>query len=153
MTVREHAMIRFAAQLLATLVTLSLLVACGSNEAPTGKWEGYSESAHWLLGVRLKVDPGNVIHATALSINVTDASLPERQTLSDKMHRMMPEQWETATRSKVDFRDNVIHKAGGFAPLFIYDPKRGTMTFTFYAGGKLTEHVKLQPVKKFMDED
>jgi len=146
-------MIRFAARLLVMAMTLALTTSCTSGDAPTGKWEGYSESAHWLLGVRLKVDAGNVIHATALSINVTDVSLPERQSLAEKMHTMMPEQWETATRSKVDFKDNVIRKAGGFAPLFIYDPKRRTMTFTYYAGGKLTEHISLQPVKKFMEED
>ena len=144
---------RITARLLAATLALVLLASCGETEAPTGKWEGYSESANWLLGVRLKVDPGNVIHATALSINVTDTSLPERQALAEKMQTMMPEQWKTATRSKVDFRDNVIHKVGGIAPLFIYDPKRRTMTFTFYARGKLTEHVKLKPVEKFMDED
>jgi hypothetical protein len=144
-------MIRFAARLLGMAMALMLVTSCSNNDAPTGKWEGYSESAHWLLGVRLKVDPGNVIHATALSIDVTDVSLPERQALSEKMHKMMPEQWAGATRSKIDFKDNVIHKAGGYAPLFIYDPKRGTMTFTFYAGGRLTEHIKLQPVKEFME--
>lgn len=146
-------MIRVAARLLVMSMTLVLLISCSSADAPTGKWEGYSESAHWLLGVRLQVDPGNVIHATALSIDVSDVSLPDRQALSEKMHRMMPEQWAGATRTKVDFKDNVIRKAGGFAPLFIYDPKRGTMTFTFYAGGKLTEHIKLQPVKKFIEAD
>ncbi len=56
---------------------------------------------------------------------------------------------ETA-KGKVDFKDNSLRRAGGVAPLFVFDPRHRTMSFSFYAGGKLTEHIKLYPVKKFM---
>lgn len=133
---------------------LSLLLAsCGASEAPLGRWEGVSESTNWLVAVRLQVDPGNVIHSTALSINVSDTALPERAMLSDKIRSMLPDEWERATSSKVDFVNNVIRRAGGFAPMFVYDPGKGTMTFNFYGGGKHAEHVKLHPVKNFMVTD
>lgn len=135
---------------LAATLFLLVLAACASNEAPQGRWEGVSESANWLVAVRLQVDPGNVIHASALSIRVTDVSLSERLSLAEKIRATMPGQWPQAVRSKVDFSNNVLKKAGGFAPLFVYDPKSRSMTFNFYADGKLSEHVKLHPVKNFM---
>ena len=130
---------------------LALVVAgCSSAEAPTGRWEGFSQSANWLVAVRLQVDKGNVIHATALSVQVVDTSLPERLNLTQKIKAMLPEEWKHAPVGKVDFKNNIMTRAGGFAPLFVFDPSRKTMTFNFYAGGKLTERIKLYPVKDFM---
>ncbi len=126
------------------------LTGCGAEEAPVGRWEGFSESADWIVAVRLQVDKGNVIHATALSIQVKDTTLPERLSLTNKIKRMLPLEWEHAVRGKVDFRNNILRRAGGVAPLFVFSPTDRTMTFNFYAGGKLTKHVRLHPVKNFM---
>lgn len=141
----NHRITRFAVSLL-----LLLLSACGASEAPQGRWEGFSESADWIVAVRLQVDKGNVIHATALSIQVKGTSLPERLSLTHKIKAMLPAAWADAPRGKVDFKDNVLRREHGVAPLFVFDPKHRTMNFSFYAGGKLTEHIKLYPVKKFM---
>lgn len=132
------------------LLCVWVLVACSNPEAPQGRWEGFSQSANWIVAVRLQVDKGNIIHATALSIEVTDTTLPERVNLARKIKRMLPEEWEHAPEGKVDFSNNVLRRKGGVAPLFIFDPRQKTMTFNFYAGGKLTEHIKLYPVKNFM---
>jgi len=125
------------------------LTGCGGNDAPQGRWEGFSQSADWLLAVRLQVDKGNVIRATALSLNVDGVSLPRRMELTREIRAALPDQWGSAPAGKIDFKDNVITKAGGFAPLFVYDPKTQTMTFQFYAGGRLTERVKLHLVRQF----
>ncbi len=128
------------------------LAGCGQSEAPHGRWEGYLDSPDWVIAARLQVDSGNVIHATALSVNVADASLPKRVELTRKIKATMPEEWETAPLGRVDFKNNTITKTGGFAPLFVYDPKSRDMTFYFYAGrGKLTEKVRLHPVKEFAE--
>ncbi len=134
----------------ATLASFTLS-ACGNTNAPPGRWEGYSQSANWAVAVRLQVDEGNTIHATALSVQVSGTSLPERLNLTQKLKVMLPEEWKSAPIGKVDFKNNIITRAGGYAPLFVFDPKRGTMIFNFYAGGKLTEHIKLYPVKEFME--
>lgn len=134
----------------AVAVAVLALTACGTEEAPVGRWEGYSESANWIVAVRLQVDKENVIHATALSIQVKDTTLPERLNLTNKIKRMLPLEWEHAVRGKVDFRNNILRRAGGVAPLFVFKPQDRSMTFNFYAGGKLTEHVRLHPVKNFM---
>jgi hypothetical protein len=130
--------------------TFLALTGCGAEEAPVGRGEGFSESADWIVAVRLQVDKGNVIHATALSIQVKDTTLPERLSLTNKIKRMLPREWEHAVRGKVDFRNNILRRAGGVAPLFVFKPADRTMTFNFYAGGKLTKHVRLHPVKNFM---
>ncbi len=130
-------------------LALALLAGCGNSQAPAGRWEGFSESAHWLLAVRLQVDPGNVIRSTALSVSVDDVSLPRRLALTDKIKAALVAQWPMATVGKVDYADDTITKAGGVAPLFVFDPKSRTMTFYFFAGGKLTERIKLYPVKAF----
>ena len=135
---------------LALGLTLSL-GSCGEGKAPQGRWEGFSESSEWLLAVRLEVDPGNVIHATALSVSVDGVSLPRRVELSRKIKRTLAEEWPQAVAGKVDYRDGVITKAGGVAPLFSYDPKTRNMTFHFYAGGRLTERIKLYPVQSFAE--
>lgn len=140
---------RFA-RIIAIAIAVLTLSACGKEEAPVGRWEGFSKSANWIVAVRLQVDKGNVIHATALSIQVKDTSLPERLSLANKVKRMLPLEWEHAVRGKVDFRDNILRRSGGVAPLFVYKPKDRSMIFNFYAGGKLTEHVRLHPVKNFM---
>lgn len=133
-----------------SLILALTLAGCGEGEAPHGRWEGYLDSADWLIGVRLQVEDGNVIHATALSVNVVGASLPKRVELGRKIKATLPEEWERAALGRVDFKDNTITKQGGIAPLFVYDPKSKGMTFYFYAGrGKLTEKVHLYPVKDF----
>ena len=132
-------------------LALTLLAGCGNTQAPAGRWEGFSESAHWLIAIRLQVDPGNVIHSTALSVSVDGISLARRMALTGKIKSALVEQWPRATIGKVDFKDATITKAGGYAPLFVFDPKSRTMTFYFYAGGKLTERIKLYPVKTFAD--
>ncbi len=137
---------------LAVIAALALLIAgCGNPNAPQGRWEGFSESANWLLAVRLQVDSGNVIHATALSVEVDGVSLPKRVELARRIKETLTEQWPDAVKGRVDYQNNTITKAGGYAPLFVYDPKSGAMTFHFYAHGKLTEKIKLFPVKKFLD--
>jgi hypothetical protein len=125
------------------------LTGCGEGEAPAGRWEGFSQSAKWLVAVRLQVDRGNVIHATALSVSVDGAALPKRIALTTRIKAALIEQWPMAVEGKIDFRNNTITKAGGYAPLFVYDPKVKTMTFNFYAGGRLTERIKLYPVRAF----
>ena len=139
-----------APRTLALLVMLALsLTGCGDSNAPAGRWEGFSQSANWLVAVRLQVDKGNVIHATALSVSVDGVSLPRRLELTGKIKTSLVAQWPMAVEGKIDFKDNTITKAGGYAPLFLYDPKSKAMTFNFYAGGRLTERIKLHPVKTF----
>lgn len=133
----------------ALLIALLVLTGCGDSNAPAGRWEGFSQSAKWLIAVRLQVDKGNVIHATALSVSVDGASLPRRMELTSKIKASLIAQWPMAVEGKIDFKDNTITKAGGYAPLFVHDPKSRQMTFNFYAGGRLTERVKLFPVKTF----
>jgi hypothetical protein len=136
--------------ILGLMTALALtLTGCGDASAPAGRWEGFSQSAKWLVAVRLQVDKGNVIHATALSVSVDGVSLPKRLELTNKIKASLVAQWPMAVEGKIDFKDNTITKAGGYAPLFLYDPKSHAMTFNFYAGGRLTEKIKLYPVKSF----
>lgn len=135
-----------------TLLALALalfLAGCGDAAAPQGRWEGFSQSPKWLVAVRLQIDKGNVIHATALSVNVQGAELPKRIELTVKIKERLIDQWPMAVEGEIDFKDNVITKAGGYAPLFVFDPKSHAMTFNFYAGGRLTEKIKLYPVRQF----
>jgi hypothetical protein len=134
---------------IAALVLALALTGCGPAEAPPGRWEGHSQSAKWLVAVRLQVDKGNIIHATALSVGVDGVSLPRRLELQTKIKATLIEQWPDAAEGKIDFKNNTITKAGGVAPLFVYDPKSNAMTFNFYAGGRLTERIKLYPIKAF----
>jgi hypothetical protein len=132
------------------ILTLTLALAgCGDTTAPAGRWEGFAQSAKWLIAVRLQVDKGNVIHATALSVSVDGVTLPRRMELTSKIRTALVDQWPMAVKGKIDFKNNTITKAGGYAPLFVYEPKSQTMTFNFYAGGRLTERVKLFPVRQF----
>ena len=130
-------------------LTLTWASACGSSQAPQGRWEGFSQSAEWLVAVRLQVDSGNKIHSTALSVSVEGISLPRRMELTRKIKQTLIRQWPAAVVAKVDYANKTLTKAGGVAPLFVFDPKSGAMTFHFYAGGKLTEKIKLYPVKDF----
>jgi len=134
--------------LMATL-TVAFLAACGNAEAPHGRWEGFSASAKWLVAVRLQVDPGNVIKATALSVNVDGVSLSRRLELTRKIKSTLLEKWPYAVAAAIDYRNGRVTKAGGFAPLFVFDPRVGTMTFNFYADGRLSERIKLYPVRAF----
>jgi hypothetical protein len=137
---------------LAFLLTLALALAgCGDTTAPVGRWEGFAQTAKWLVAVRLQVDKGNVIHATALSVSVDGSPLPKRVELTRKIKTALVDQWPMAVEGKIDFKDNTITKAGGYAPLFVYDPKSKGMTFNFYAGGRLSERVKLYPVRQFAE--
>jgi hypothetical protein len=130
---------------------LTWLSACSNAEAPQGRWEGFSQSGDWLVAVRLQVDPGNTIHSTALSVDIRGVSLPRRLELTRKIKSTLAEKWPDAVVGKVDYNNKTITKAGGVAPLFVFDPRSGSMTFHFYAGGKLTEKIKLYPVRHFAD--
>ena len=129
-----------------------LLAGCSSEEAPVGRWEGHLESSDWILAVRLQVEPGNIIRATALSVDVSEASLAEREQTARTIKRALPVQWETATRGEVRFNNNILTRKNGTAPLFVYAPEDRSMTFNFYAFGKLTKRVHLNPVEEFTSE-
>jgi hypothetical protein len=128
---------------------LWLLAGCSSEPAPIGRWEGYLEDSDWIIAVRLQVEEANTIYATALSVEVEGMSLAERQSNADEVKRALPVQWETATSGEIEFRRNILTRKGGVAPLFVYDPSTKSMTFNFYARGKLTRSVLLLPVRKF----
>ena len=132
-------------------LALTWASACGDTQAPPGRWEGFSQSAEWLVAVRLQVDPGNTIHSTALSVGIEGVTLPRRLELTRKIRETLVAQWPDAVVGKIDYRDGTITRAGGVAPLFVFDRKSGSMTFHFYAGGKLTEKIKLYPVKFFAE--
>lgn len=131
---------------LAIALTLS---ACGPSAAPPGRWEGFGESAAWLIMVRLEVHSDNEIKASALSANVDGASLPARMTLEQELKDAMVRQWPEAPKAQVSFKGNAIVRKDGYAPVFVFDPAQKTMTFHFYAGGKLSEKVTLRPVETF----
>lgn len=140
-------MSRWARYLLAPL--LLLVASCGGNEAPTGRWEGFIDSPTWIIVVRLEVTSGNNIRASALSANVDGMTLPNKFAAARQLKTAIKEQWPNAARGKVDFKDGTMSRAGHVAPLFKFDEKARTMTFYFYAGGKLTEKVVCLPVKTF----
>lgn len=132
------------------LLLLALaLGACGRAEAPPGRWEGFGESANWLIAVRLEVHSDNEIKASALSAGVEGATLPQRMALEQELKASMLKQWSEAPKAQVSFKGNAIVRKDGYAPLFVFDPAQGTMTFHFYAGGKLSERVTLKPVTEF----
>ena len=105
---------------LGTLALALALLSCGNAQAPQGRWEGFSESAKWLVAVRLQVDTNNLIHATALSVGVDGVALPRRVELTRKIKSTLMDEWPRATLGKVDFKDGTLTKAGGYAPLFVY---------------------------------
>jgi hypothetical protein len=129
-----------------------LLAGCSSEQAPVGRWEGHLESSDWILAVRLQVEPGNTIRATALSVDVSEASLAERAQTARTIKRALIVQWQTATRGDVRFSNNILTRKSGTAPLFVYSPEDKSMTFNFYAFGKLTKRVYLEPVEEFTTE-
>jgi hypothetical protein len=128
---------------------LLLLVACGDTEAPTGRWEGFIDSPSWVIVVRLQVEDGNRIRASALSANVDGMTLPAKFEAARQLKTAIQKQWPQAVRGQVDFRNNTMTRAGHVAPLFVFDERARTMTFYFYAGGKLTEKVVCLPVEQF----
>lgn len=130
-------------------VLLLTLTACGDGQAPTGRWEGFIDSPSWIVVVRLEVQDGNRIRASALSAQVEGMTLPAKFDTARELKAAMTTQWRDAVRGQVDFKDNTMTRAGHVAPLFVYDQTKRTMTFYFYAGGKLTEKVICLPVEQF----
>jgi len=128
---------------------LLLLAACGDTQAPTGRWEGFIESPSWIIVVRLQVEDGNAIRASALSAGIDGMTLPAKFEATRQLKAAMKQEWPKAIRGQVDFRGDTITRAGHVAPLFVFDPSARTMTFYFYAGGKLTEKVVCYPVEQF----
>src|SRR6185503_9106049 len=132
------------------LAPLLLLVAsCGDSQAPAGRWEGVIDSPAWIIVVRLEVMGGNHIRASALSANVDGMTLPDKFAVARQLKSAMKSQWPQAVRGQVDFKSGTMTRAGHVAPLFVFDDRARTMTFYFYAGGKLTEKVVCLPVKEF----
>jgi hypothetical protein len=128
---------------------LLLLAACSQQQAPVGRWEGYLEDTDWIIAVRLQVNEGNTIYATALSLEVSGMSGASRLENTQTLLQTLPERWKEATPGEIDFSNNILRRKGGIAPLFVYEPSGNTMTFHFYAGGKLTRRVSLRPVRTF----
>ena len=128
---------------------LLLLAACSQQQAPAGRWEGYLEDTEWIIAIRLQVNEGNTIYATALSLDVAGMSNAARMENTRTLLQTLPEQWKEATPGEIDFSNNILRRKGGVAPLFVHEPSSNTMTFHFYAGGKLTRRVSLRPVKAF----
>lgn len=126
-----------------------LLAACSGRMAPVGRWEGYLEDSDWIIAVRLQVNDGNTIYATALSLDVTGMSNAARLRNAETIKTTLRDQWEAANLGEIEFSNNILTRKGGVAPLFVYEPSNKTMSFHFYAGGKLTRRVLLLPVKNF----
>ena len=128
---------------------LLLISACGPSEAPVGHWEGFLDSPTWIIVVRLEVQGGNNIRASALSAEVDGMTLPNKFEAAKQLQTAMRKQWPQAVRGRVDFHDNTLTRTDHVAPLFVFDERRRTMTFYFYAGGKLAEKVVCIPVEHF----
>jgi hypothetical protein len=128
---------------------LLLLASCGVSQAPPGRWEGFIDSPTWIITVRLQVEDGNAIRASALSANVEGMTLTAKFDAARELKAAMKKEWPHAVRGDVDFHDGTMTRAGHVAPLFVYDEHSRTMTFYFYAGGKLTEKVVCLPVDQF----
>lgn len=125
------------------------VAACGESQSPKGRWEGFSQSPDWLIAVRLEMQKGNVMRASALSAHVAGADLPRRHDLEQELRQGMKDQWSAVMRTDIAFTGNTITRKEGYAPLFIYEPASNSMVFHFYSGGKLTEKVTLRPVADF----
>src|SRR5882762_1572735 len=123
------------------LASLLLFTSCGNSQAPTGRWEGFIESPAWAIAVRLQVDEGNTIRASALSAGVEGMPMPAKFEAERQLKTAMKDGWPKAVRGQVDFANDTMTRTGGVAPLFVFDPRSRTMTFYFYAGGKLSEKV------------
>jgi hypothetical protein len=136
---------RFALLMLAAVA----FSACGERSTLTGRWEGFSESHAWQIAVRLELKKDGEMRASALSALVDGADLPRRHQLEAELRQGIKDQWSAVPKTDIDFNANTITRKGGFAPLFIYEPRTQTMVFHFYAGGKLTEKVTLKPVQNF----
>jgi hypothetical protein len=135
---------------LAAIVAVSVILAsCEDKGAPAGRWEGFGESQSWMIAVRLEMRPNNVMRASALSAMVAGWDLPSRHGMEKQLRQGMRDQWYAVTASEVSFRANTLTRKEGYAPLFVYEPRTGSMVFHFYAGGKLTEKVTLRPVETF----
>jgi hypothetical protein len=132
-----------------SLACLLVLTSCGNSQAPTGRWEGFIETPTWAIAVRLQVDDGNAIRASALSADVEGMSMPAKFEAERQLKTAIKDGWSKAARGQVDFNNNTMTRTGGVAPLFVFDPRSRTMTFYFYAGGKLTEKVVCLPVEQF----
>ena len=130
-------------------VCLLLLASCGNTQAPAGRWQGFIESPNWAIAVRLQVEDGNAIRASALSTGIDGMSLPAKFEAERQIKAALKDQWPKAARGQVDFQNDTMTRAGGVAPLFVFEPRSRTMTFYFYAGGKLTEKVVCLPVEHF----
>ena len=130
-------------------VLLLLLAGCRETQAPAGRWEGFIDSPSWIIAVRLQVDDGNAIRASALSANVDGMTLPTKFDTARQLKTALKQQWPQAVRGQVDFHNDTMTRAGHIAPLFVFDPQARTMTFYFYAGGKLSEKVVCLPVDEF----
>ena len=116
---------------------LLLVVSCSNTDAPAGRWEGFIDSPTWIIVVRLEVSGGNNIRASALSANVDGMTLPNKFEAARQLKAAMRQQWPQAVRGRVDFHDNTLTRTDHVAPLFVFDERKRTMTFYFYAGGKL----------------
>ena len=128
---------------------LLLVVSCSNTDAPAGRWEGFIDSPTWIIVVRLEVSGGNNIRASALSANVDGMTLPNKFEAARQLKAAMRQQWPQAVRGRVDFHDNTLTRTDHVAPLFVFDERKRTMTFYFYAGGKLAEKVVCLPVERF----
>src|SRR4051794_39327720 len=100
---------------------LLLLASCGDPQAPLGRWEGLIDSPSWIVVVRLQVDAGNNIRATALSANVEGMTLPAKFAVARQLKTTVKQQWPEAVRGQVDFHDDTMTRAGHVAPLFVFD--------------------------------
>jgi hypothetical protein len=128
---------------------LLLVASCSNTDAPAGRWEGFIDSPTWIIVVRLEVFGGNNIRASALSANVDGMTLPNKFETARQLKAAMRQQWPQAVRGRVDFKDNTLTRTDHVAPLFVFDERKRTMTFYFYAGGKLAEKVVCLPVERF----
>lgn len=128
---------------------LLLVASCSNSDAPAGRWEGFIDSSDWIIAVRLEVQSGNNIRASALSANVEGMTLLNRFETARQLKTAMRVQWPQASHGEVDFHDNTMTRAGHVAPLFVFNQRKRTMTFYFYAGGKLARTVECIPVERF----
>src|ERR1700687_5701463 len=90
---------------------LLVLTSCGNSQAPTGRWEGFIESPTWAIAVRLQVDGGNTIRASALSAEVAGMSMPAKFEAERQLKVAIKDGWPKAVRGQVDFANDTMTRA------------------------------------------
>lgn len=130
-----------------------LLTSCSKAPPPSGRWEGFYESADTMVAARLEIEDNGLVSVSADDVtNIGGATTDERTSIGESLFARLAIDWDKSAPHAMDFDGKIFRNPGGISHQIAWDSNRNIMTLYVYLGLRPAILVPLHAVSDFAND-